>query len=929
MKKTFLLFTFLIFHFNAYSQLQSAYWYFGQNAGLDFSDVTPEVIYDGQLNTLEGCASISNAEGNLLFYTDGSTVYNREHIVMPNGTGLYGNPSSTQSGIIVPYPGNPDLYYIFTVGANDSASPEIPSDANKGFNYYIVDMTLNGGLGGVLPFDNISNNLLPLTSEKVTAVVHKNNQNFWVITHFENKFYAYLIDPNGINLNPVVSEIGPYIDPQVYPVTSRGYLKTSPNGKFIAVGHLSHLGLADIPQDVVDFYGPYYTNSTFSNGYDGFAGVYDFDNETGSISNERVLSDIGSPYGVEFSYLSNFLYVTYDFHDISDPINVQWLKGEVIQYDMNASDIPSSGTVIFDDFTMNMFGIFSARGALQLALDKKIYYSNSSLGYNHPQSNYLSVIHSPETQGMDANLELDFIQLNTTDNPNHYSTQGLPPFITSFFNASIEFEGDIFNSGICVGKPVTLSVQSNYEALSVVWDFGDGFTSTEFNPTHIYNAPGTYTISATITIIDDVETVTRSIIIHPLPEVQNANLVECDFNEDGLALFNLNEANNSISSQTENLISYHFTQEEAELNENALPNIYANISDPQTIFARVINPQQCASISELILTTSLQDVKTVENLSLCDLNSDNVEIFDLTESQVRIESLYINSVTILSYHANIYDAEMNLNSLNLNHQNTLNLQTIYARVQTEDCTDIVSFKLEMLPLPVISLEDFEICPDGSDIVDAGSGYTSYQWTGLQGADLNQPIDQQSITISNAGTYSLILENEFGCTYEDFFAVSIKELPLISEIDISENGTAVINAIGDGPFEYSLNGILWQNSTMFYNLNPGDYDLYIRDRDGCISLKDGFGILEIPNFISPNGDGYNDTWTIRGISNYADVHIQIFDRNGKLFADRVNHNNSEVWDGKYLGRVVNTGSYWYIIKTKDGRKYVGSIAVRNY
>lgn len=78
-------------------------------------------LTNGQLNTLEGCATIADTTGSLLFYTDGITVWNRNHVPMPNGSGLLGNPSSTQSGIIVPYPGNTDLYYVFTV--HDAGEP--------------------------------------------------------------------------------------------------------------------------------------------------------------------------------------------------------------------------------------------------------------------------------------------------------------------------------------------------------------------------------------------------------------------------------------------------------------------------------------------------------------------------------------------------------------------------------------------------------------------------------------------------------------------------------------------------------------------------------------------------------------------------------------------------------------------------------------
>lgn len=920
---------FLMIFQTGLAQLESAHWYFGVNAGLDFTSGSPEVVFDGALSTGEGCASISDSNGNLLFYTDGTRVYNRNHAVMLNGYGLLGNPSSTQSAIIVPAPGNEDLYYIFTVGADDAANPEWGT-TNTGFHYYVVDMTLDGGLGQVLNYDINENELMPLTSEKVTAVAHANNNDFWVITHFEDKFYAFLVTETGVNTTPVISQIGPYLDPQVYPVNSRGYIKLSPNGKKIAIAHLSNILLEDIPQDVINNEWGYYTNGLYANSHNGYAAVYDFDDSTGLISNEIVLSTTGSPYGVEFSYESKYLYLEYDYHVQYPADNAfEWIKGEVVQYDMNAADIPASATVIFDQF--NNYGeTFQARGALQLALDKKIYYSTTYRNsWGEYIGNYLSVINFPDQPGLATDVEYEVIPVNNSENPLHYISYGLPPFITSFFRATIEFEGEILNSGTCLGNEISFSINSNAEILSALWDFGDGFTSTDLNPTHTYTASGTYTISAEVTTENENITVTRDIEIYPLPEALNASLVECDFDGDGLNLFTLSEADAQATTESGNTITYHETEDEALSGENPLPDVYANTNDPQTIYIRVKNSTGCVSVSELELTTSLQEVKQAENLRLCDLNSDNVEIFDLNEALTGIESLYGENVNILSFHTSIHNAEFGLEPIGSSYENTSSPQTIYARVETSDCMEVVSFQLILMPLPVIDLADVEICPDGLWEGSAGGGYTSYQWNGLQGEDLNQPLDEPDILITTPGSYSIIVENENGCTYEEFFTVSEKEPPYISEIIVSGNGTVTVTAVGDSPFEYSLDGVLWQSSNEFYHLQTGDYIAYVRDATFCISDKKGFGILEIPNFISPNNDGYNDTWVVRGILHYENVHIQVFDRYGKVIVDKMSNFNSEIWDGTYLGRTVNTGSYWYIIELTDGRKYVGTLAVRNY
>src|SRR5262245_26794541 len=100
-----------------FSQGYANWWYFGSNAGVTFQSGSPVAASGGQINTVEGTAAFSDASGNRLFYTEGVTVWNRNHIPMPNGNGLMGNASSTQSAVIVQKPGSTNIYYIFTVDA--------------------------------------------------------------------------------------------------------------------------------------------------------------------------------------------------------------------------------------------------------------------------------------------------------------------------------------------------------------------------------------------------------------------------------------------------------------------------------------------------------------------------------------------------------------------------------------------------------------------------------------------------------------------------------------------------------------------------------------------------------------------------------------------------------------------------------------------
>ena len=147
-------------------------WYFGSNAGVTFTSGAPVALTNGALSTTEGCATISDAAGNLLFYTNGISIWNRNYVTMPNGTGLLGNTSSTQSAIIVQQPNNNNIFYVFTVAGAASLC------------YSVVDMTLNAGLGDVTAVKNVA--LCSPVTEKVTAIKHCNNNDIWVITHLSS-----------------------------------------------------------------------------------------------------------------------------------------------------------------------------------------------------------------------------------------------------------------------------------------------------------------------------------------------------------------------------------------------------------------------------------------------------------------------------------------------------------------------------------------------------------------------------------------------------------------------------------------------------------------------------------------------------------------------------------------------------------------------
>ncbi|MEO1652845.1 MAG: OmpA family protein [Bacteroidota bacterium] len=345
-------------------------WYFGQNAGVDFRSGKPQALTNGALSTEEGVATICDAQGKLLFYTDGISVWNAEHRKMPNGQDLMGHPSSTQSGVAIPAPNPPGHYFLFTV--TDQAR-------NNGFRYSQIDMQLDKGKGDVV--EDKKNILLrsPVT-EKLTAVKHRNQKDTWVIVHGwnDNKFYAYLVNEEGVNQEPVISAVGSIH--QGSSLNTQGYLKANPDG--------SNLALALEADHAIE--------------------LFDFDNASGKVSRplRAEFPDESYPYGIAFSPNASVLYVS-----AAGP-------GKIYQFDLQAG---SDEKIIASRKLIGQSPEGRWVGALQVAPDGKIYFPIYD-------TSYLGVIHQPNQLGAACNFQNNYVDLQLG-----IAQLGLPTFDQSAF----------------------------------------------------------------------------------------------------------------------------------------------------------------------------------------------------------------------------------------------------------------------------------------------------------------------------------------------------------------------------------------------------------------------------------------------------------------------------------------------------------------
>lgn len=725
MKKTLLLYitvVLLIAPLAAFAQLQASNWYFGFNAGINFDPVTGAVtaLTDGQVSTNEGCASISDENGQLLFYTDGSFVYDRSHQIMQNGQGLRGNPSSTQSAIIIPKPQDPNIYYIFTVDAAVGAGA---GAMDSGLHYYEVDISLNGGLGAVTTNINSPNNLITRCSEKIAAINHAVNDEILItalapdgaLSNNFNSFWTFVVSATGVNTVPVISPVTTVFD-------RRGNLKISPDGRYITS-----------------------CNSTSG------AFLYDFDQTTGAVTNERRIVFSGpnvNAYGVEYSPDSSLLYITAT--NDANGNNPASHASTLYQIDLNAVTTATvTNTTVID--TRQGF-----RGSLQLGIDGKIY---RALADTFTQGRgFLGVINNPNTLGLGCNYVHDAIPL-----AGRLSTQGLPPFIQSFFAL-------IDSDNTCFGDATAFSFQTDTPPSSILWDFGDGTTSTIENPMHTYLAPGIYNVVLALDFNGSIRTFRKNVQIFEVPVANTTtDLVACDTDADGREQFDLPTTAGAaiLGMQDTTLfnIRYFLSQQDANDNTNAIQLPYAQNLGTQTIYARIANRNNndCFDTTSFTVNVYEQPVPTaVNDLEVCDSNFDGFETFNLGAQTPLIRGAQSATMFTITYHDSQATADSGTNALPLNYTNTTPfLQTIFVRMVNNNsalCADTtLTFDLIVNEKPVANnTSAFQCDEDGT--LDSRINFNLSQFDNTVSNNAAGVTVTYHINQANANTNTAPLDN---------------------------------------------------------------------------------------------------------------------------------------------------------------------------
>jgi gliding motility-associated-like protein len=819
--KNILIFILIANYSLSQAQNEANIWYFGDHAGLDFISGNPIALLNGAIFTSEGCSTISDQNGGVLFYTNGVTVWNNNHSIMQNGSGLMGNSSSTQSSIVIPNPSNNGIFYIFTVDA-------IENNLAAGLRYSTVDINQNGGLGLVL---NKNVLLYSPSCEKITSVKHANGIDYWVVGHKwnSNTFYSYIVSDGGIGA-PILTNIGSSHEGNIR--NAIGYMKISPEGNKIALAIET----------------------------DRLVELFDFNDQTGMITNAISFDCPNSQrtYGVEFSPDGTKLYIS-----SWDPASF------IYQFDLEYTGSGGIGNSAIKIYPTSISSDNIQRAAIQLGPDKRIYVARR-------YQNYLGVINSPNELGQNCSYLDQGISLSGKE-----SLFGLPTFIQSFFYEGQDFSFD----NNCLFDTTFFHLANTSNLISVHWDFDDPSSgnlnfSTDFNPYHIFSSPGNFDVELISYFTSFIDTTLKTITINPLPELFLGNdTTLCNDNSivlnagSGFLEYLWQDGSTSsyysvdtsglywvkVTNQfgCSNYDSIHITMSPSIIadlgNDTILCSSQAYFLDPGNDFTSYLW-QNGSNDSSLFVSSGGLYWVAVTNEYGCNA-VDSIYISFLPSPEINLgNDTLICSGTALILEANPGFVSYLWNDGTTNPTLLVDTSGVFWLEITNEfgcsATDTISVSFYPMAFEELDLgSDTSFCESTGYILHAGSGYTFYQW---------QNGSNDSILIADTtGLYYVYVENPCSFGYD---SVYLEVFP-VSEIDLGNDTTLCAGSVVLLDPGFGFESYLWQDGTLNQFYSAGQSGLYwveVIDNNYCPA----FDTIAI-NFISPDPELGNDTVVCSG------------------------------------------------------------------
>lgn len=434
------------------------------------------------------------------------------------------------------------------------------------------------------------------------------------------------------------------------------------------------------------------------------------------------------------------------------------------------------------------------------------------------------------------------------------------------------------------------------------------------------------------------------IIVNELPIIQSSISFEnCDEDgtSDGYTDFNLDEASPIITNGNQTFkVTYHLSFNEAETGINILnPSPFNNIDAiGNMVYARVENEFGCYRISTVNLDVSTTTLPANFNYELtnCDTDdtSDGLFLFDLSDAtQHFLEQLPPQNLSV-HYFRNLQDAQLEQNEIlpqNAYMNETSFFQSLFVRVENDDNGNCFGIG-EHLTLTVFPRPEFEVNPTeivclnlysiNLEVFNPQGSYT-YQWFNENGIVIGT---NSTVEVSSGGIYTVVATSSLNCeSFPQTVTVSESIIATISSDDVnitddSENNTITINTnnLGIGDYEFALDNNFgsYQDEPYFEGVAAGIHTIFIRDKNSCGIAELVISVIGFPKFFTPNNDGVNDKWQIKGVCSdfFPTSLIYIFDRFGKLIT-QINP-SGDGWDGTFNGEILSSTDYWFSVQLID-------------
>lgn len=485
------------------------------------------------------------------------------------------------------------------------------------------------------------------------------------------------------------------------------------------------------------------------------------------------------------------------------------------------------------------------------------------------------------------------------------------------------------NNAVCQGK--TFPIDATESGTNSYKWFRDGIE--QFGQTNpIYNAtlPGIYNVEITLGTTSCIAKGQVEIEYVPRPTMTNTTIVQCDENRDGTTLFNLTVVDNIVRNSDPSLgtVTYYENINDAqnEVTANSIPNPGTYSSTPKTIYASAHNSSGCVGVANVVLQISTTTVPSIRDYESCDLDSNHDGFYGFTVSD--FDSTILTGLPAglaVAYYPTYNDAILQTNQLGPIYTNAIQYRVkIYAKViNGSDCYGIVPLELFVNTNEPADFEDEPVflCQGVPESISVAQTFSTYLWSN---GDTDYTTD-----ISMPGIYTVTVTDTNMCEATKTFIASASEQPTITAVNVDDfqgdDNSVLIQFTGIGRYEFSLDGVHYQDSPYFTNVRPGYYTVEAKDHNGCGSDFYSFYVLNYPTYFTPNNDGYHDIWEIQNLNTHSNANVQIFDRYGKYLYEF--NASQKGWDGSFNNKVMPSDDYWFVITLENNKLIKGHFALK--